>query len=288
MTSEVEIVSILMFWHLLYFTVLPTSVRFENVASRSRLLGTEGQDLTMSCKAEGGTPAPNIILMIDGQTVASQIQSVQYTLHTINRSYDNKTVTCQASNPTYSQNTMTVSAVIYLNCKNLVFPVFSHIYSKYRHLLLLQQHLLLHVLSLFKLSAFQSFWIHMVKLFDSLIFIQDIGSSHMTKKYVFQWPLHFRVLFDICNFCGFQLIWPKGSCQLLLWLCVCWPLYNHQSSLITFHMLIIKTTGKLKPNCADIMFMRSSTNIHHFVFIHQLHCQHGKILVYLVLIGWMF
>jgi hypothetical protein len=138
------------------------------------------------------------------------------------------------------------------------------------------------------LTAFQSFWIHMVKLFDSLIFIQDIGSSHMTKKYVFQWPLHFRVLFDICNFCGFQLIWPKGSCQLLLWLCVCWPLYNHQSSLITFHMLIIKTTGKLKPNCADIMFMRSSTNIHHFVFIHQLHCQHGKILVYLVLIGWMF
>ena len=127
MTSEVEIVSILMFWHLLYFAVLPTSVSFENVASPSRLLGTEGQDLTMSCKAEGGTPAPNVILMIDGQTVASQIQSVQYTLNTINRSYDNKTVTCQASNPTYSQNIMTVSAVIYLNCKYLVVPVFSHI-----------------------------------------------------------------------------------------------------------------------------------------------------------------
>ena len=76
----------------------------------------------MSCKAEGGTPAPNVILMIDGQTVPSQIQSVQCTLNTINRSYDNKTVTCQASNPTYSQNTMTVSAVIYLNCKNLIFP----------------------------------------------------------------------------------------------------------------------------------------------------------------------
>ena len=165
MTSEVEIVSILMFWHLLYFTVLPTSVSFDNVASPNRLLGTEGQDLIMSCKAEGGTPAPNVILMIDVYTVASQIQSVQYTLNTINRSYDNKTVTCQASNPAYSQNTMTVSAVIYLNCKYLVVPVFSHIYSKDRHLLLLQQHLLLHVLSLFKLSTFQSFWIHMVKLF---------------------------------------------------------------------------------------------------------------------------
>ena len=142
---------------MLYFTVLPTSVSFENVASPNRLLGTEGQDLTMSCKAEGGTPAPNVILMIDGQTVVSQIQSVQYTLNTINRSYDKKTLTCQASNHAYSQNTMTVSAVIYLNCKFLVVSVFSHIYSKDRHLLLLQQHLLLHVLSLFKLSTFQSF-----------------------------------------------------------------------------------------------------------------------------------
>jgi hypothetical protein len=71
----------------------------------------------MSCKAEGGTPAPNVILMIDGQTVISQIQSVQCTLNTINRSYDKKTVTCQASNPAYSQNTLTVSAVIYLNCQ---------------------------------------------------------------------------------------------------------------------------------------------------------------------------
>jgi hypothetical protein len=36
---------------------------------------------------------------------------------TINRSYDHKIVTCQTSNPAYSQNAMTVSAVIYLNRK---------------------------------------------------------------------------------------------------------------------------------------------------------------------------
>ena len=71
----------------------------------------------MSCKAVGGKPAPNVVLIIDGQTVTSQTQSVQYILTTINRSYDHKTVTCQASNPSYSQIPLTDSALIYLNCK---------------------------------------------------------------------------------------------------------------------------------------------------------------------------
>ena len=105
----------------------PSNVSFENVAPQDRLLGTEDQDLTVSCRAVGGTPAPNVILIIDGQTVANQTQSVQHTLTAINRSYDKKTVTCEASNPAYSQKSMTVSAEIYLNCKYLVVPVFSHI-----------------------------------------------------------------------------------------------------------------------------------------------------------------
>ena len=71
----------------------------------------------MSCKAVGGKPAPNVVLIIDGQTLASQTQTVQSMLTTINRSYDRKTVTCQANNPAYSQNPMNVSALIYLNCK---------------------------------------------------------------------------------------------------------------------------------------------------------------------------
>jgi hypothetical protein len=71
----------------------------------------------VSCKAEGGKPAPYVVLIIDGQTVAKQTQSVQHTLSTINRSYDHKIVACQTSNPAYSQNPMTVSAVIYLNRK---------------------------------------------------------------------------------------------------------------------------------------------------------------------------
>ena len=81
------------------------------------MLGTEGQDLTVSCKAEGGRPAPNVVLIIDGKTVANQTQTVQHTLTTIHRSYDRKTVRCQASNPVYSQNSLTDSAVIYLNCE---------------------------------------------------------------------------------------------------------------------------------------------------------------------------
>ena len=90
----------------------------ENVTpANNRLLGTEGQDLTVSCKAVGGKPAPNVVLIIDGQTVASQTTSVQHTFTTINRSYDRKTVTCQASNPAYSHISLTDSAEIFLNCK---------------------------------------------------------------------------------------------------------------------------------------------------------------------------
>jgi predicted nuclease of predicted toxin-antitoxin system len=100
------------------FKVPPTSLNIENVTpANNRLLGTEDQDLTVSCKAEGGKPAPNVILIIDGQTKSNQTQSVQHTFNTINRSYDRKTVTCQASNPAYSQIPLTDSAVIYLNCK---------------------------------------------------------------------------------------------------------------------------------------------------------------------------
>ena len=82
----------------------PSSLTIENITPQSRLLGTEGQDLTVSCKAVGGKPAHNVVLIINGQTVASQTQTVQYTLTAINRSYDGKTVTCQASHADYSQN----------------------------------------------------------------------------------------------------------------------------------------------------------------------------------------
>ena len=79
-----------------HFTVAPSSVTIENVTQENRLLGTEGQDLNVSCKSVGGKPVFTIALIIDGQTVASQSQSVQHTLTTINISYDRKTVACQA------------------------------------------------------------------------------------------------------------------------------------------------------------------------------------------------
>ena len=97
--------------------MLPSSLTIENVTPQNRLLGIEGQNLTVSCKAVGGKPAPNVVVIVDGQTKANQTKSVQYTLNTINRCYDRKTVTCQASNPVYPQDVMTVSAVIYIDCE---------------------------------------------------------------------------------------------------------------------------------------------------------------------------
>jgi len=100
-----------------FYTVLPSSLRIENATPPIRLLGTEGQDLNVSCKAVGGKPAPNVILIIYGQTVASQTQIVQHTLNTINSSYDRKTVTCQVSYAADTLDSLTDSAIIYLNCK---------------------------------------------------------------------------------------------------------------------------------------------------------------------------
>ena len=103
---------------MLYFTAPPSNLSIENViTSNNRLLGTEGQDLNVSCKAVGGKPAPSVVLIINGESKANKTQTALHTLTTINRSYDRKTVTCQASNPAYSQNSLTDSAVIYLYCK---------------------------------------------------------------------------------------------------------------------------------------------------------------------------
>jgi hypothetical protein len=53
------------FDHFYFYTVLPSSLTMENVTSQRKLLGTEGQDLTLSCIAVGGTPAPNVVVIID-------------------------------------------------------------------------------------------------------------------------------------------------------------------------------------------------------------------------------
>ena len=100
-----------------FYTVLPSSLTIENITPQNRLIGTEGQDLTLSCIAVGGTPAPNVVVIIDGQSVANQTQTAQHIFKTISRSYKYKTVTCQVSNKAYSQDSMTVSVVMYINCK---------------------------------------------------------------------------------------------------------------------------------------------------------------------------
>jgi len=84
-----------------YFTLQPSSLRIENVTTEKRLLGTQEQDLVVSCTAIGGIPPPNVALLIEGKSIPSQPQSVQYTFKSIHRSYDQKTVTCQASNSAY-------------------------------------------------------------------------------------------------------------------------------------------------------------------------------------------
>jgi hypothetical protein len=51
------------------------------------------------------------------------------------------------------------------------------------------------------------------------------------------------------------------------------------------HFDHIKLLGQFKPNFAEIIFVRFSTNIPNFVFIHQKHCHHVQFLDYFVWIG---
>jgi hypothetical protein len=65
-----------------YYLTAPqalSSLTIDNVTPGNRLSGTEDQDLTVLCNVEGGTPAPNVRLIIDGQTVANQAS--QYNIH---------------------------------------------------------------------------------------------------------------------------------------------------------------------------------------------------------------
>ena len=50
----------------------PSSLRIENVTTEQRLLGTQEQDLVVSCTAIGGIPAPNVALIIEGKSIPSQ------------------------------------------------------------------------------------------------------------------------------------------------------------------------------------------------------------------------
>jgi hypothetical protein len=58
-----------------YFTVQPSSLTIEHVTTEKRLLGTQEEDLVVSCTAIGGIPAPNVVLIIEGKSIPSQAQN---------------------------------------------------------------------------------------------------------------------------------------------------------------------------------------------------------------------
>ena len=77
-------------YDLLLFYSAPSSLRIENVTTEQILLGTQEQDLVVSCTSTGGIPTPNVALIIEGNFMPSQGQSVHYTFKSIHRSYDQK------------------------------------------------------------------------------------------------------------------------------------------------------------------------------------------------------
>ncbi|VDI37246.1 Hypothetical predicted protein, partial [Mytilus galloprovincialis] len=90
----------------------PTSVYIGNVTPYNKILGIEGQDMTINCTAVGGQPAPDIKLVILGSIYAG-LGLAQHTF-TPHSSDDGSTVTCQAGYNQINFNPLSTSAYIHL------------------------------------------------------------------------------------------------------------------------------------------------------------------------------
>lgn len=95
----------------------PTSVFIENVGLEKNLNGIEGRNLTIRCSAVGGDPAPDVKLLISESVVTVAKSSVQYTLSSVNRSYDGQNITCLAGYDEIPYYPLNDSARIYLKCE---------------------------------------------------------------------------------------------------------------------------------------------------------------------------
>lgn len=89
----------------------------ENVGLDKYLNGIEGHNLMIRCSAVGGDPAPDVKLLISESPVKTAKQSVQYTLSSVNRSYDGQNVTCLAGYEDISYYPFNDSARIFLKCE---------------------------------------------------------------------------------------------------------------------------------------------------------------------------
>lgn len=95
---------------------IPTSVSINNAGVDKNLNDTQGQNLVIKCSAVGGDPQPDVKLLTSGSAVKLAKQSVQYTLSSVNRSYDGQNVTCLAGYEEILYYPLNDSARIYLKC----------------------------------------------------------------------------------------------------------------------------------------------------------------------------
>lgn len=83
-------------------------------SSNNMIEGREGTDLQIRCKADGGTPPPNVSIVDD--KASSGIQEVNYTIPNIHRDYHRKSIACTATNDAYMRQ-LNSSVQIYLRRK---------------------------------------------------------------------------------------------------------------------------------------------------------------------------
>ncbi|CAG2197910.1 unnamed protein product [Mytilus edulis] len=99
-------------------TIGPTSVYIENVDQDNKILGIEGQDMTIKCTSMGGQPPPDIKLVILGSNYTGS-RSAQHTFKP-HSSDDGSTVTCQAGYNQINFNPLSTFAYIHLMFKPVI------------------------------------------------------------------------------------------------------------------------------------------------------------------------
>lgn len=77
----------------------------------------ENDNATIICTVKGGNPAPNVYLSFNNTIHESLTQSVELTISSFPRTYDNEVVICIANTTTEAYDSLNVTAQIRVTCK---------------------------------------------------------------------------------------------------------------------------------------------------------------------------
>lgn len=94
-----------------------------------RFVVIENDNATIICTAKGGQPVPYVYLVLNNTIHESLTQSVELTISSFPRTYDNEVIICIANTTTEAYDSLNVTAQIRVTCKYMYYKT-NYAYGK--------------------------------------------------------------------------------------------------------------------------------------------------------------